>query len=305
MIWDGTFLYFVALFFTGISIFIIAYSIFSEEEKFQTGEQLANEDSSEGNKKTNEDFILKYSRPFFRRYLSPVVAGLKARHRIRQKYKRKLYNAGLAKILTPEDFFAFKLFLIVGFPILFIVLRELFSTDWNPFYAPLTSVAGYFYPDLWIRGKISQRKEEVIVAMPFVVDMLALCMEVGVDFPEAMSRVIERAEPSALTEELEVLLKEVRIGSSRQEALRQLAWRIDVMSVSSFCATLIAAEEVSASVPKILKSLSAELRMKRSSRAEEKGAKATSKIIIPSILFILPAIGILAVGPMFLKLFGD
>ncbi len=302
MAWDGSILYFSSLIFTALAVFIVAYSIFSDEEKFLTAEKLDSGDERPIQSQTSKDFVLKYSRPFFKRYLSPIVAGSKARHKIRQKYRKALFNAGLDQELSTSDFFSFKLFLILGFPVLFFFFREMMDANWNPFYSLFFSVLGYFYPDLWLKQKIDQRKEKVLIAMPFVVDMLALCMEVGVDFPEAMSRVIEKADPSPLVGELETLLKEIRIGSSRQDALRQLAWRVDVLSVSSFCATLIAADEVSASVPKILKSLSGELRMKRSSRAEEKGAKASAKIIIPGILFILPAIVIIAGGPMILEL---
>ena len=67
--------------------------------------------------------VLKYSRPFFKHYISPIVSSMKYKKQIKEKYKQKLASSGLADILTPEDFYAFKIFLIVGFPIVFMAVR--------------------------------------------------------------------------------------------------------------------------------------------------------------------------------------
>ena len=140
--------------------------------------------------------------------------------------------------------------------------------------------------------------------MPFVVDMLALSVEAGLDFVAAMQKVIEKAPPSALVDEFETLIKETKIGASRAEALRGLSWRIDTLPISSFCATLIAADSVGANIGPILKTLAQELREKRSSMIEQKGAQAATKILIPMIFFVLPAVLIVIAAPIALQLMG-
>jgi tight adherence protein C len=120
----------------------------------------------------------------------------------------------------------------------------------------------------------------------------------------AIQKVIEKAPPSPLVDEFETLIRETRIGSTRAEGLRQLAWRTDVISINSFCATLIAADSVGASIAPLLKQLSTEMRQKRSSEAEKKGATAATKILFPMILFIMPAVMIAIGGPMFVKFLG-
>ena len=138
--------------------------------------------------------------------------------------------------------------------------------------------------------------------MPFIVDMLALSVEAGLDFMAAIQKVLEKAPPSAMSEEFEILLKDTRIGASRAEGLRQLSWRADCLQVSSFTATLIAADAVGASVGPILKTLAAEIRQKRSADAEKKGATAATKILFPVMFLIMPAVGLVIMAPIFLQL---
>lgn len=288
-------------FLIGLAIFLIARTVFQDEDRFKASESLVDAEQDD-NKKTPNDIVLKYSRPFFRRYFSPIVQGMKSKRKIREKYKRQLASSGMNKFLTPEDFYAFKLFLIIGFPIVFIGVREFLEESWPLMYIPAVSVFGFFYPDIWIKGKIDQRREEVTSAMPFVVDMLALSVEAGLDFVAAMQKVIEKAPPSALTEEFEIMIKETKVGASRAESLRNLSWRIDSLPISSFCATLIAADSVGANIGPILKTLANELRQKRSALVEQKGAQAGTKILVPMIFFILPAVLLIIAAPMALQL---
>src|SRR5690606_13973293 len=107
------------------------------------------------------DFVLRYSRPFFKRYFTPIVMGMKGRQNLKTKYRRKLANAGLTKELTPEDFFAFKLFLIIGFPVIFIILRALMEETWSLGTIPVLAIIGFFYPNIWMHSRIEGRKDEM------------------------------------------------------------------------------------------------------------------------------------------------
>ncbi len=229
---------------------------------------------------------------------------MKQKKKIKEKYKRPLASAGLNNFLTPEDFFSFKLFLIFGFPIVFLLLRTFLEEDWPLKLLVLIVVAGYFYPDLWIRGKIKSRQKEITYNMPFSVDMLALSVEAGLDFVAAMSKVIGKAKPNPLTDEFSIMIKEIKIGASRAEALRNMAWRIDLIQVSSFCATLIAADSVGASIGPILKTLSNEIRQKKSAEIEKAGATAATKILFPMLFLIVPAVFIIVAAPIILQMLG-
>jgi len=293
-------LYYGALVLIFIAVFLIAQTFFEDESKFKAQEVLeTSDDTKQTNKK--QDVLLKYAKPFFKRYFTPIVASMKNKKHFRDKYRKKLANAGLLSELSPEDFFALKLFLIIGTPIIYVIIREFLGADWPLQLVIVMPVLGYFYPNIWLNSKIEKRKSEVVMAMPFIVDMLALSVEAGLDFMAAISRVIEKAPPSALVDEFKILIKETKVGASRADGLRQLSWRTNNMQVASFTATLIAADQVGASIAPILKSLSLEMRQKRSALAEEKGATAGTKILIPVMAFILPAVMLIIAAPFFLE----
>jgi tight adherence protein C len=191
--------------------------------------------------------------------------------------------------------------MIIGGPFAYLLVRYITEADWPISVTPIMGIVGFFYPDIWIRGMIKKRGDETLRAMPFIVDMLALSVAAGVDFMAAIQKVIEKAPLSPLVEEFETLIKETKVGSSRAEGLRQLGWRVNIIEINSFCATLIAADSVGAPIAPLLKQLSSELRVKRSSRAEQLGATAATKILIPMIVFILPAVLVAIFAPMVLK----
>ena len=298
----STTLYYASLALIGLAVFLVARATLDEESKFKAAETLEEADTEKKQQAT--DIVLRFSRPFFKRYFTPIVMGMKGRQNLKTRYRRKLANAGLMKDLTPEDFFAFKLFLIIGFPVVFIILRVLLEETWSLGMIPVLAVIGFYYPNIWMNGRIEKRRDDMMRGMPFIVDMLALSVEAGLDFMAAIQKVIEKAPPSPLVEEFETMIKETKIGSSRAEGLRQLAWRIDVLPINSFCATLIAADSVGASIAPILKQLSNEMRQKRSADAEKKGATAATKILFPMIIFIMPAVFIAIAGPMLMKFIG-
>ena len=283
-----------------IAIYLIVRGFMEEQDKFKTQEAL--EDAENTNKGKNEKAFIKFTKPFYKRFFLPVVQGFKNKQNIKTKYRQKLANAGLTKEITPEEFVALKFFMILGGPFVFLTVRFLMEENWPLIITPVMAIIGYFYPNIWLMGLISKRADETLRAMPFIVDMLALSVEAGLDFMAAIQRVMEKAPPSPLVEEFETLIKETRIGSTRAEGLRQMGWRVNIIEINSFCATLIAADSVGASIAPILKQLSAELRVKRSSRAEQQGATAATKILIPMIFFILPAVLVAIFAPMVLKM---
>lgn len=293
-------LFFGPLILIFIAIFLIVRGFLEEQDKFKTQEAL--EEAENSTKGRKQPLFIKVTRPFYKRYFLPLVQGFKNRQKFRNKYRQKLANAGISKEMSPEEFVALKFFMILGGPFVFLAVRWILEENWSLSITPIMAVAGFYYPNIWLEGMIKRRSSDILLAMPFIVDMLALSVEAGLDFMAAIQRVIEKAPPSPLVDEFETLIKETRIGSSRAEGLRQLGWRVNIIEVNSFCATLIAADSVGASISPILKQLSAELRVKRSSRAEQLGATAATKILIPMIFFILPAVLVAIFAPMALQM---
>jgi len=283
-----------------VAIFLVVRVFMEEQDKFKTQEAL--EEVENVNKGKKQALFIKITKPFYKRYFLPMVQGFKNKQVIKTKYRQKLANAGLLKELTPEEFMAMKLFMIIGGPATYLAVRWFMDEQWPLSITPLMGLVGYFVPDFWLSNLISKRKEEILRGMPFIVDMLALSVEAGLDFMAAIQKVIDKAPESPLVDEFQTLIRETKIGSSRAEGLRQLGWRVNTIEINSFCATLIAADSVGASIGPILKQLSNELRVKRSARAEQAGATAATKILIPMIFFILPAVLVAIFAPMVLKM---
>jgi len=286
----------------GLAVYFLVRTVFSDEEKRSAGKALGN---YRDNAPDAGNVVLRYSRPFFSRYLVPIVEDLKIDD-TRKKLKRKLASAGLTEALTPDELYSFKLFLIIGFPFLLGFMKMAWEMDVPAYAFPISMIIGYFYPDkIWLSSVISRRQEEVRRAMPFVVDLLALSTEAGLDFMGAIQKVVEKAKPSALIQELDMMLKEIKVGASRAEAMRSFAWRIDLMEINSFVAVLISADEMGASIGKILRQQSEQIRHERFIRAEKAGAKATQMVLLPMMIFIMPAIFIIIFGPFILGMRGD
>ncbi len=286
----------------GLAVYFLTRTIFSDEEKRSAGRALGNyrENASDAG-----NVILRFSRPLFSRYLVPIVEDLKV-EATRKILKRKLASAGLTDALTPDELYSFKLFLIVGFPLLLVFMKVAWEMDIPIWAFPVSMAIGYYYPDkIWLSAVIKKRQQEIRRGMPFVVDLLALSTEAGLDFMGAIGKVVEKAKPSPIVFELDMLLKEIKVGSSRAEAMRNFAWRCDMMEISSFVAVLVSADEMGASIGKILRQQSEQVRLDRFIRAEKAGAAATQAILLPMILFIIPAVFIIIFGPFVLGMKND
>lgn len=287
----------------GLAVFFMVRTIFSDEERRSASRAISG--THREAKGDGGDVFLRYTRPFFSRYIVPVVEGFQIDN-TRKILKRKLATGGLTQVLTPDELFSFKLMMILVMPALLIWAKAGMEVDVKWYYFPISMIVGFFYPDqIWLAGKMKERQEEIRRGMPFVVDLLALSTEAGLDFMGAMAKVVEKSKPSPLVEEFDMALKEIKVGSSRAEALRNMAWRINMTEINSFVAVLISADEMGASIGKILRQQSEQVRHERFVRAEKAGAKASQKILIPMIFFIVPAIFIMIFAPFLLQFLAD
>lgn len=284
----------------GLSVAIVAFMIFSEQENLNAQENLR---ELEGKKTTNG--LVKLTRPFFSQYLVPSVRASDRFDEARVNYRRKLISAGLKDELNPDEFIAFKLLLIGVFPLIGGIIRAGNFYEVPNWMMAALPVAGFFYPDFWVNSRIKERHKQVIKSLPFVVDLLALSTEAGLDFIGSIQKVVEKAVPSPLITELEQVLKEIRVGSSRAEALREMAIRINLQEVNSFVAVLVAADQMGASIGTVLRQQSEQIRVLRFLNAEKSGALAAQKLMVPTFALILPAILIIMMAPFLLPGKGD
>jgi tight adherence protein C len=207
-------------------------------------------------------------------------------------------QAGLRGAMTFEDYFGFKCSAAIAVFLAGALLKGSFTGV-----LPLAAmVVGFFFPDLWLRELVRNRHREITRELPFAVDLLCLSVEAGLDFVRALAKVVERSRPSVLRQELGRLLQDVKLGATRQEALKSLSDRNRVLELTTLCSLLIQSDQLGTSIGTTLRSLSEKMRLERFQRAERLGAEAAQKILIPLVVFIFPAVFVVLIGPVVLKL---
>ena len=177
------------------------------------------------------------------------------------------------------------------------------------FNSPLLLVSvgafGFFLPRFVLKRKIRERQRRITLALPDALDLTVICVEAGLALDQAMMRVgedLSHAHPE-LSAEFHMVNLEMRAGKPRVEALHNLAERTGVDDVRALVATLVQTDRFGTSVAQALRVHSDSLRTERRQRAEEQAAKTTIKMVIPLVLFILPSIIFVTLGPAMIQLF--
>jgi tight adherence protein C len=171
---------------------------------------------------------------------------------------------------------------------------------WNPFLVFATALMlGYLLPDLWLTWRVRARQHRLRLALPDGLDLLVICVEAGLGLDQALMRVSQelRVAHPELSEELQLVNLEMRVGKTRIEALRELAQRTGLDDIKALVAMLIQTDRFGTSVAQALRVHSDELRMKRRQRAEEMAAKTTVKMVPVLVFFIFPALMVVILGP--------
>jgi len=160
-------------------------------------------------------------------------------------------------------------------------------------------IVGFLLPDFALRWKIRKRQEEITDSLPDALDLLVVCVEAGLGLNAAFIKITEEFQLSspALSEEFDIVNREMVAGKPRQEALRALTERAGVEDVKSLVAMLIQTEKLGTSLAQSLRVHSDSLRLKRRQKAEEAAAKTTIKLVFPLVFLMFPALFIVILGP--------
>lgn len=168
----------------------------------------------------------------------------------------------------------------------------------------ILALMGYFLPTYWIRRRIETRKQEITNAFPDAMDMILVCIEGGQSLDQAMARVGEEMATSAgpLAQEFALVTHEFRAGKDRILVLRDFAARCAVSDVSSFVTVLIQSTAFGTSIAQALRVYAAEMRDKRLMRAEEKANVLPTKLTLGTMMFTVPPLILILVGPSFIMI---
>jgi tight adherence protein C len=244
--------------------------------------------------------LINFARPLVHQFTIKYVGRFKSPERVK-KIEKLILTSGLSKEINLEEFIGLQIFWGIAFPMLLGLFN--FAYDLNLPVIVLLGVGafGWWFPEMYAKNQKKAREQAIRVDLPFFADLLALSTEAGLDFVGAIQKIVDKAQGSALAEELSIVLKDIKLGASRADALRGLSLRCDLMEVTSFVAVLIDADATGASISKVLKDQSEQIRLERFVRAEKAGAKASQLIMFPIMLFIVPAVFIVVFGPVALN----
>ena len=168
-------------------------------------------------------------------------------------------------------------------------------------------IAGILLPEMWLLWRIHNRQHRLQKALPDGLDLLVICVEVGLGLDQAILRVADELQivHPELSDELHLVNLEMRVGKTRLDALRELARRTGLEDIKALVAMLIQTERFGTSIAQSLRVHSDELRTKRRQRAEEMAAKTTVKMVPPLVFFIFPALMVVILGPAIITIYRE
>jgi tight adherence protein C len=219
------------------------------------------------------------------------------------KMRRKLIKAGDPRGYAPEDILALQeVGLVLGL-LGGLVLAN--GAGQNLAWSLLGAAIGLFYPLIWVNDQVTKRHLQISRALPYNLDLLTLSVEAGLDFTAALAKVVEKGKGGPLREELQLVLKQLKMGKTREEALKGMIARVDLPSLTTFVTALIQADKMGTSLGKVLRIQSTQMRIERTQRAEKLANEAPVKMLFPLVACIFPTVFMVLFGPIvFALMFG-
>jgi tight adherence protein C len=234
--------------------------------------------------------LINYFAAFNRRLSLP---GLK------KQYARKIERAGLGFDMNVDDFLAIKELVVIA--VLGLGVMVYFGVLHDPIVFAAAALVGYLLPDTRLSDAVKKRETAMLRALPDFLDLLTLAVEAGLDFVGATRKVTERFQPGPLVWEFKTYLRDMMVGKSRDQALRDMSAKLDLADFTSFANAVVQASEAGASIGPVLRMQATEMRARRFQRAEKLAHEAPVKMLFPLFAFIFPAIFLMIIAPLFFQ----
>jgi tight adherence protein C len=218
----------------------------------------------------------------------------------------RLRKAGLEFSLSAPQFVAGRLLCALALAGTALALLKLlgrgpagdFSSERYWQVGVIGALFGWGYCAIWLKDRIAARKRELQKSLPFVLDLITLCVEAGLNLQGAFNQAVEKGPHGILREEIQRVLRDVRSGKARAEALRGMSERLQEPSVTNFITVMVQAERVGMSLGPALRAQADQRRSERFLRAEKLAMEAPVKLLFPLIAFIFPCTFIVLFFPI-------
>jgi tight adherence protein C len=219
-----------------------------------------------------------------------------------QKLEARLAAAGHPEGIIADEYVGFSfvnafMFGLLG-AFIFIILEpfDIFTCF------ILGMVFGFLRMSMWLSRKLQERQTSIRRQLPFCLDLLTLAMEAGLDFTNALGKIVKKLGNTPLGQELSIMLREIQLGKTRSDAMRDTGRRVGVQEVQSVMTSLVQADEMGASIGPILRIQADQQRERRSQNAEERAGKAPVKMLFPLMLIVFATL-LMIFGPIIIGFF--
>lgn len=212
------------------------------------------------------------------------------------RVRKRLLLAGEPLYLSSAEFLALKELTAFGVLIICSILGFSIAITLILF------ITGFFYPDLWLRELHKKRRLAILKELPYVLDLLTLSIEAGLDLTGSVSRVVDKSKEGILRRELFQFLQELKMGKARKQALTDMSQRVGVPEIASLVNAIIQSDELGSGLARTLRIQSEEYRTRRFQRAEKLAMEAPVKMTFP-LLFIFVSVFLLLFGSFAVQAF--
>jgi tight adherence protein C len=217
----------------------------------------------------------------------------------REKFTNKVIGSGLK--LSPEEFLAAWEVSFAAFYCLIYYFLTNLTGKMDVNFSIILLCIGLIFPQLWLKILTTKRKGRILRVLPDSIDLVALCVNAGLDFSLAIKWIIDKSKPNPLTEEFALFLLETKVGKSRRQALKDMARRVNITEMNSFARSVAQAERLGTPIEAALTTLAEDIRELRFRNGEKAALLAPLKMLFPLLFFIMPVVGIIVGGPIILQ----
>ena len=244
--------------------------------------------------------LLPFAPTLYRLVQRPGLAGR------REAAERRIVSAGFEGLIAAREFLALRVlvpvFMGAAWTLLIVALVSASQAEMlfklRSSLCVIGILGAVIYPGWWLSQAIAERHGEIRRALPFVLDILTLSVEAGMDFMTALRRHVEQAEIDAFNEELVRVIREIQLGKTRREALRDMSRRVNFSDLRAVVNALVQADELGVSIGSILRIQADQIRQRRFERAERLAHEAPVKLLFPLLFFIFPSVFLVLLGPI-------
>lgn len=299
-----------------IQFMVIAYALFAliivvlllgkkgreEDSNLRRKKSIGKETVKADYKNVDTSFKERVIDPIINKITQADRYGQNASKSARQKQKNeelalKLRKAGFHISASNFQFFKTAFMIIVSIMSIGIGIILFSASPKYAFFALAGVIVAIFGPDIFLATRVKSHQEAIKLQLPDAIDLMGVCMEAGLSFDASLVKISERME-GPIIDELMTVFRQIQLGKNRNEALKNLSNSTDVKELKTFISAVIQAGQLGIPITNVLQSQSEQLRLNKSEEIKEVAAKVPTKMTIPTVIFILPAIMAIILGPV-------